>query len=58
MKHKFFRGMEEHGCLPNYCCCNVTIQGFLKHDESKKHQKLLMKCLVCDSLQLSPLQHF
>ncbi|KAJ9162528.1 hypothetical protein P3X46_022293 [Hevea brasiliensis] len=39
--YKVFRGMKKSGCLPNDCCYNVIIQGFLKHKDVSKATQLI-----------------
>lgn len=33
--------MEDGGCLPDGCCYNVIIQGFLRHKELAKASQLI-----------------
>ncbi|KAF2298367.1 hypothetical protein GH714_023304 [Hevea brasiliensis] len=39
--YKVFRGMEKSGCVPNGCCYNVIIQGFLWHKDVAKATQLI-----------------
>uniref|UniRef100_A0A2C9W641 Pentacotripeptide-repeat region of PRORP domain-containing protein n=3 Tax=Manihot esculenta TaxID=3983 RepID=A0A2C9W641_MANES len=39
--YKLFKDMEKVGCLPNNCCYNIIIQGFLKHEDLPKASELI-----------------
>uniref|UniRef100_A0A199UCK7 Pentacotripeptide-repeat region of PRORP domain-containing protein n=1 Tax=Manihot esculenta TaxID=3983 RepID=A0A199UCK7_MANES len=41
--YKVFKDMEKVGCLPNNCCYNIIIQGFLKHEDLPKASELINK---------------
>ncbi|MBA0817550.1 hypothetical protein Gohar_028101 [Gossypium harknessii] len=38
-----FGSMGDNGCLPNSCCYNVMIQGFLRNSYPSKATQLLME---------------